>query len=470
VLEAILPYLVVAGVAALFFVVCCILVLRQPKKKHRKEHRNVRSSAKTSSVKAAPAPAEEKEPAAPEVPVYHKPEEKKPSLEATQIFSMPEKKPSAAREEDNEKTRLFTKDEFTSVIDKRRQEAARASRPARTRTLDGFEPEPEPEILDSHTAPEILEEHFVRHFLNQYSAVTRSVAQDARTVTHHLITHLDLGSEQEVTDTLNHIMVQEALQNAQRTYVMMPDDIVLGMVNDAFLDVAHGTRSETKTILAYDSLKAMPRMEMSHFRALALLLLFHYSRNTNNVDAESINAYTEKYVTPFISMPLPDEYSGYQQLEYLYCLSLENRDVTFGQVLRDSYPLIFSYRGCMKSELKSVLPDWPRGSVVESLYNSYYKLAVVDDSMLSRFYDDYAIEGRETRQHLTALMHSRPVGYDRKEMKRLLEKINPDLARMQDIWDNSMLRKSSLTLMGMYIARIYIRESIGEDFDLSHWM
>lgn len=37
----------------------------------------------------------------------------------------------------------------------------------------------------------------------------------------------------------------------------------------------------------------MPRMEESEFHALALLLIFHYSRNTDNVDAQHLKRYTE---------------------------------------------------------------------------------------------------------------------------------------------------------------------------------
>lgn len=129
-----------------------------------------------------------------------------------------------------------------------------------------------------------LEDYFVRHFLNRYGAVSRTVEQDTRKVTHHLIEKLAM-SDRELVDTLTHIMVQEAMQNAQRTYVMMPTPVVLAMVSDAFSDVAHGNRSDTKTILAYDALKAMPRMEETGFHALSLLLIFHYSRNTDNVDA-----------------------------------------------------------------------------------------------------------------------------------------------------------------------------------------
>lgn len=74
------------------------------------------------------------------------------------------------------------------------------------------------------------------------------------------------------------------------------------------------------------------------------------------------------------------------------------------------------------------------------------------------------------RSTLQALTESRPTPYDRKEMSYILGHISPDLVKLQDAWDTSLLRRSSLTLMGMYIAKICIRETIGEDFDLSHWM
>lgn len=124
----------------------------------------------------------------------------------------------------------------------------------------------------------------------------------------------------------------------------------------------------------------------------------------------------------------------------------------------------------MKSELEAVRPSWPAGVIVNSLYNSYYKLAAVDEAMLTSLLDDLGIEDAVMRSTLQALTESRPVPYDRKEMSYILGRISPDLVKLQDAWDTSLLRRSSLTLMGMYIAKICIRETIGEDFDLSHWM
>ena len=135
-----------------------------------------------------------------------------------------------------------------------------------------FPPEPNPVILNEEPDVDFLEEYFVKHFLNRYGAVSHTVEQDTRKVTHRLIDGLHMRRK-EAVDTLTHIMVQEALQNAQRTYVMMPTDTVLEMVNDAFYDVAHGSRSDTKTILAYDALSAMSHTDESDFHPIASLSL-----------------------------------------------------------------------------------------------------------------------------------------------------------------------------------------------------
>ena len=447
----ILPYIVLAAVTALFLVVSYLLVFGLPGRKKK-------------ARKVQPKPAKELEQTM-ELPRVRREKqgEKVSSVltdERTQILPRISKDTKKTEALEEEKTKVFSRKEI--------EKTASFEAPKMPQKDGPFPYEPAPEILEDKPEPNSLEEHFVRHFLNRYGAVSRTVEQDTRKVTHHLIAGLHM-SDKEAVDTLTHIMVQEALQNAQRTYVMMPTPRVMEMVTDAFSDVAHGSRSETKTILAYDALKAMPRMEESGFHALALLLIFHYSRNTDNFDADHLKRYTEKYITPFLDK-LPDEYSGYQQLEYLHCLSLENKEIAFGQVLHDSYPLIFAFRGAMKSEFDALCGTWPADSLVPSLYNSYFKPAAVDESMLGTLLDDLGIEDQGIRRNVHALVESRPVAYDRKEMGYILSHISSDLSKIQNAWDTSMLRRSSLTLMGMYIAKICIRETIGEDFDLSHWM
>ncbi|MDY6084488.1 MAG: LPO_1073/Vpar_1526 family protein [Dialister sp.] len=484
-----MPYVVLLGVALFFLLVCALLVFGWPigSSVKRESSGPVRGRRKIKREPPRKKEIERERSAAKEVDVsaatriisaadVAKALAQSEDMDKTQIISIGDSSKASVEAEDMEKTRIFSPgdlaEEQPEDMEKTKVfspgETAHARTKAKSAGASPFGDEPEVQLVDDAVTPAELEEHFVRHFLNQYGAVSHMVEQDTRTVTHQLITALGV-KDKEASDMLGHIMVQEALKNAQRTYVMMPDRITLGMVTDAFLDVARGHRSEIKTNLAYDALRAMPRMEMSEFNSLSLLLLFHYSRNTDNVDASALRLYGKRYVAPFLSH-LPESYGGYQQMEYLRCVSLENKDTPFGQVLRDSYPLIFAFKGCMKSELESVWPSPPSGVIVPSLFSSYYKVAAVDDGLLAEALADGDLQDDEKSEKIMSLMHSRLVPYDRKELVAVLKKVSPHLADMQEIWDTSLLRRSSLTLMGMYIARLCIRETIGEDFDLSHWM
>lgn len=415
---------------------------------------------------AAHKAAEEKEAAAPEEKAEAFPEKEETEVpaeemeetvsEETKVFTPVSAEAAASAA--GGATRIFTKEEV---------EAAKSA--ASLQEASPFPPEPEPQITDGTEDENTLETYFIRHFLNQYGAVSRTVADDTETVTHELISRLSSLAGGETVDILQRLMVEEALQNAQRSYAMTPEPEILSMVSDMFIDAALGKKNETKTLLACDALKAMPRMDLGEFRALSLLLLFHYSRNETNVDAAAFRSYAARYVEPLMEV-LPDAYSGYQQLEYLHCVSLENKDIAFGEVLRDSYPLVFAFRGFMKSEIEGIRKDWPEGAIVPSVFNSYMKPAAVDDSMLPELFERCGIEDGREASLLSALVHSRPAAYDRRELAHILADIAPSLSALQDAWDNSLLRRSSLTLMGMYIAKTHLRALIGEDFDLSHWM
>lgn len=437
----IIPYIALLVVCILFFIVCYLLVCgHSPKRQKRRCMRKRGNKNYSSSGFIHGKNLSEDEDLIKKV------------AEDTLVIPPLKRTDSQESFDSLEKTRAFSRDEL-KIVNKEKPKEIKV--------------EPVPNVVDNLNDVSELETYFIRHFLNQYGAVSKTVEEDTKTITRALISSLNMKSK-DACDTLMHLMVQEAFQNAQKTYIMMPCDIIKGMVVDAFCDVALGNRSETKTILAYDALKAMPRMEESSFKALSLLLIFHYSGSGEITDAKSISKYADKYVVPFID-DLPDEYNGYQQLEYLHCISLQNKDIAFGEVLHNSYPLIFAYRGAMKSELKEVW-DFDESMFVESLYNSYYKLPASDDSILNEFFNQNGIYEEKVKHHIVALLHSRPVAYDRKELTHILGKISSDLKKLQEEWDSGMLRRSSLTLMGMYIAHIYIKESIGEIFDISHWI
>ena len=89
--------------------------------------------------------------------------------------------------------------------------------------------------------------------------------------------------------------------------------------------------------------------------------------------------------------------------------------------------------------------------------------------MSSRFFRMAGIENRGTQDRLLRLARKRPANFSGEEALDVMEGISPVLADISDIWDSTMLRVSTLSLLGLYLGQGYIKEIIGEEFDLSRW-
>ena len=204
---------------------------------------------------------------------------------------------------------------------------------------------------------------------------------------------------------------------------------------------------------------------------MALTLLLQYSRNSNNYGRIHFQHYVEKYIEPFIS-DLPHDSSFYRQLDYLRCTQQERESVTLTQLLSNSYPFVFNYRGFTKEELfratdgRGVDPRF----VVRSLNSNLYKLAVVDESLAQRFFREARISDPMVQRDLIALMKSKPTAFRGEEARQIMDDIGFGSFW---IWLASMMKALcvlvSLTFLGLYLGRAHVKATIGEEFDLSHW-
>ena len=219
-----------------------------------------------------------------------------------------------------------------------------------------------------------------------------------------------------------------------------------------------------------DALKVMPYLSRSHYQILSMLLLFLYSRNSHNVDKETFVQYIDKYVMPVINR-FPTERPYFQQLDYLNCTAVEEKETHFAEILADSYPLLFRYHGFTEEELRKALhgKQIPKEFVVQSFNSPLIKLALVDDVMSARFFRLTGITDRSVQERLLRLAHKRPASFRGEEALDIMEDISPVLADLSDIWDSTMLRVSTLSLLGLYLAQGYVKQVVGEEFDLSRW-
>lgn len=160
----------------------------------------------------------------------------------------------------------------------------------------------------------------------------------------------------------------------------------------------------------------MPYLTQGHYQILAILLLFLYSRNSHNVDKDSFCRYIDKYVYPFLD-GFPTERPYYQQLDYLHCTAFEAKETHFAEILSDSYPLLFRFRGFTEEELRKALKGQriPDEFIVPSFNSPLVKLAMVDESMAKRFFRMTGINDRNMQDISCAWPRSaRPISAAKK--------------------------------------------------------
>lgn len=310
----------------------------------------------------------------------------------------------------------------------------------------------------------------VSHFLRQYGVVSPELQQQTEYITSAAFDQIGCKTDAERQQAMAPLIAQEALQNVQKAYAAHPDDYVATIALQAFYDIINGSPISTRHLVAIDALKVMPYLSQSHYQILAILLLFLYSRNSHNVDKDSFCQYIDKYIYPFLE-GFPTERSYYQQLDYLHCTAFEVKETHFAEILSDSYPLLFRYRGFTEEELRKALKGMRLSDefIVQSFNSPLVKLAMVDESMAKRFFRMTGLTDRNIQDHILRLAKKRPANFSGEEALDIMEDISPVLADLGDIWDSSLLRVSTLSLLGLYLAQGFVKEIIGEEFDLSRW-
>ena len=307
-------------------------------------------------------------------------------------------------------------------------------------------------------------------FVHSFGVLHGDTQHYVESITRDALAALNITKIVEVNALLENIVIQEALMSMQKAYAATNTEWMKSAALGAFLDVVQSPKSSTPYLVAFDALRVLPHLTLGHFQVMALTLLLQYSRNSNNYGLIHFQHYVEKYIEPFIS-DLPRNDSFYRQLDYLRCTQEEQEPITLCQVLSNSYPFVFNYRGFSKEELFRATDGHgvdPR-YVVRSLNSNLYKLALVDEYLAPQFFRQTRISNAMVQRDLLALMKSKPTAFRGQEARDIMDDISPVLLDLADVFDSTPMSKISLTLLGLYLGRAHVKATIGEEFDLSHW-
>ena len=373
----------------------------------------------------------------------------------------------------NESQGIVSKELVRAVSEQPLEDADDATRimPKITEELVANEPTTDEPVAEEAVVPEFVSivDKAVAQYVAAFGILNPSSETAAKYITEYVFSQLGADSEDEIATGLENIAVQEALLQVQKAYVTNPTEWLRDMLVDAFCDVVKRPQSSTWYLVAVDALKCLVNMQKGHLQALALALIVQYSKNSNNYSLENFQHYVEKYLEPLLS-ELPTREDMYQQLEYLRCTS-SAEEVRFEQILRNSYPLVFDYRGFTLEELEYVMQNAPvRTSItVPSLNSNLLKLSAVDEYMLPSLFQRAGITDQDTQQTLTSLAFSRAFDWETTSFEDVLEHISPVLLDLCQTYNRIPLCRLNLTLLGLYLGRSMVKATIHEDFDISPW-
>ena len=373
----------------------------------------------------------------------------------------------------NESQGIVSKELVRAVSEQPLEDADDATRimPKITEELVADEPTADETVAEETVVPELVSivDKAVAQYVAAFGILNPSSETAAKYITEYVFSQLGAESEEEIATLLENIAVQEALLQVQKAYVTNPTEWLRDMLVDAFCDVVKRPQSSTWYLVAVDALKCLVNMQKGHLQALALALIVQYSKNSNNYSLENFQHYVEKYLEPLLG-ELPTREDMYQQLEYLRCTS-SAEEVRFEQILRNSYPLVFDYRGFTLEELEYVMQNAPvRTSItVPSLNSNLLKLSAVDEYMLPSLFQRAGITDQDTQQALTGLAFSRAFDWETISFDDVLEHISPVLLDLCQTYNHIPLCRLNLTLLGLYLGRSMVKATIHEDFDISPW-
>ena len=458
------PYVVVVGVV-LLFLLCCYFLFRDGKsnKKHTKQQVPTYEEYYEERRRNFQNPYAVKEESETDDTIW---EEMNPS-----DYTMP--LPAVDAADWNESQGIVSKELVRAVSEQPLEEADDATRimPKITEELVSEEQTLEEPVLEQSTTTETsaIVDKAVAQYVAAFGILNPKSETAAKYITEYVFSQLDTESEEEVATLLENIAVQEALLQVQKAYVTTPAEWLRDILADAFRDVVKRPQSSTWYLVAVDALKCLVNRQKGHLQALALALIVQYSKNSNNYSLENFQHYVEKYLEPLLS-ELPTREDMYQQLDYLRCTSSAG-EVRFEQILRNSYPLVFDYRGFTMEELEYVMQNAPvRTSITVPSFNSnLLKLSAVDEYMLPNLFQRAGITDQDIQQALTGLAFSRAFDWDNSSFDDVLEHISPVLLDLCQTYNRIPLCRLNLTLLGLYLGRSMVKATIHEDFDISPW-
>ena len=265
--------------------------------------------------------------------------------------------------------------------------------------------------------------------------------------------------------------IQFGIFNAQKAYARSGNKDLADILVDILVERSKIKEESLVQIVLNESLEVAPKLTSNQLDILSLVFLLRYSKRLSLRNIQDFAIYLITDAFPLIDKIITDKNSEFQHLEYTGCGSITVVENKIENLFLANYPGLFS-KGFEKEAFETIVNSTniklSKSVLIPCLNNAtLYQFNALNNETLQEISlnagADISLAEKFNEFQKSTL-------FSPEEVIEFLNKQYPSLEQLTKIWNNSTLKKMTLTSVGISISIANLKRKTPNQYDLSIWI
>lgn len=325
------------------------------------------------------------------------------------------------------------------------------------------------EIKNGLTYAEVKEvalDVFRDNFFNLSEKAMNTANERAMEITEIILEKLSRENPNGLSEVENPDF-QADIFTVQKEYAKSGDMDLGELLTDILVDRSKRPNRDILQIVLNESLSVAPKLTRGQIAALGMIFIFRYTKNDGIGNADHLGNYLDKYVS-FLINDAYITFSSFQHLQYTGCGSIEMSSINLEKIFLKTYKGLFQKGVSPKDIADCKLSEAVQQLSLMPCFNSdLQQVNALSDNNLNELLKRESVDERESEQ-VKKLFNMNIM--NEMEVRKYCEDIRPYCSKLFECWNDSSMKKFSLTSVGIAIGHASIKRFAGEFSDLKIWI
>ena len=262
--------------------------------------------------------------------------------------------------------------------------------------------------------------------------------------------------------------MQYTYVDAQKAYIRSGTKELEEVLTDLLVRRIKERERSLLQIALREAITIVPMLIPKQLDALALCFLVRYTRTTSINNIEPLIQYLNNKILPFADfLDEAKKESFFTHLSYTKAGNVEVISTSMEKCLSNTYAGLFC-SGYERKQIENYKSQYPK-LFFPCLHDSTkWQINAVDEEVLKSQFKIYPHMTEQEKEKIIQLFTNNIMPEDK--VKDVLCKMNPNYVHLFELWNDTPLKKLSLTTVGIVLASMRIKMIVGDDINMSIWI